>query len=137
MTTGLLKAGMGFFYCFIYIHNFSKNILDIVINTLVISLFTNLINLFDLRPGRSIKVFLLMSIIMLLTSTIIEYNFILYSIYGILFIYFPIDLKAKAMMGDIGSNAIGITLGGILYTYPNNIGKAYISINFGGGAYIG
>lgn len=52
-----------------------------------------------------------MSIIMLLTSTIIEYNFILYSIYGILFIYFPIDLKAKAMMGDIGSNAIGITLG--------------------------
>ncbi len=54
-----------------------------------------------------------MSIIMLLTSTIIEYNFILYSIYGILFIYFPIDLKAKAMMGDIGSNAIGITLGGV------------------------
>lgn len=111
MTTGLLKAGMGFFIALFISIIFSKNILDIVINTLVISLFTNLINLFDLRPGRSIKVFLLMSIIMLLTSAIIEYNFILYSIYGILFIYFPIDLKAKAMMGDVGSNAIGITLG--------------------------
>ena len=52
-----------------------------------------------------------MSIIMLLTNVTDEYNFILYSIYGILFIYFPIDLKAKAMMGDVGSNVIGMTLG--------------------------
>ena len=28
-----------------------------------------------------------------------------------LLIYFPMDLKAKAMMGDVGSNILGITLG--------------------------
>src|SRR5690606_41992010 len=66
---------------------------------------SNLTNLLDLRPGRSIKVFLLISVIMLFTNITDEYNFILYSIYGILFIYFPIDLKAKAMMGDVGSRS--------------------------------
>lgn len=111
LTTGLLKAGMGFFIALFISIVFSNSLLDVVINTLIISLFTNLTNLFDLRPGRSIKVFLLMSIIMLFTNVIDEYNFILYSIYGILFIYFPIDLKAKAMMGDVGSNVIGMTLG--------------------------
>ena len=50
------KAGMGF-YCFIYFYSFSNSLLDVVINTLIISLFTNLTNLFDLRPGRSIKYF--------------------------------------------------------------------------------
>ena len=85
--------------------------MDIVVNTLIIALFTNLINLFDLRPGRSIKIFILLSIIMLFTSSIKEYNFIFYSFYGILVIYFPLDLKAKSMTGDVGSNVLGITLG--------------------------
>lgn len=111
MTTGLLKAGMGFLIALFIAMIFSQDIFDIAINTLIISLFTNLINLFDLRPGRAIKVFLLMSLIMIATSIKNEYNFILYSIYGILFIYFPLDLKARAMMGDVGSNVIGITLG--------------------------
>ncbi|QQY80629.1 UDP-N-acetylmuramyl pentapeptide phosphotransferase/UDP-N-acetylglucosamine-1-phosphate transferase [Keratinibaculum paraultunense] len=111
LTTGLLKAGIGFFIALFISIIFSSTLLDIVINTLIIALFTNLTNLLDLRPGRSIKVFLLISVIMLFTNITDEYNFILYSIYGILFIYFPIDLKAKAMMGDVGSNFIGITLG--------------------------
>lgn len=111
LTTGFIKAGMGFFVALLFSITISKDIINIIINTLVIALFTNLMNIFDLRPGRSIKVFLLISLIMLFSANTREYNFILYSIYGILIIYFPIDLKARAMMGDVGSNVIGITLG--------------------------
>ncbi len=111
LTTGGIKAGIGFFVALFISIMISQNLVDIVINTLLISLFTNLTNLFDLRPGRTIKVFILLSLIMLFTGNIGEYNFILYSFYGILVIYFPLDLKAKAMMGDVGSNVLGITLG--------------------------
>ena len=111
LTTGGIKAGIGFFVALFIAVIISKNLIEIIVNTLIIALFTNLTNLFDLRPGRSIKVFILISIIMLFTSDIKGYNFLLYSFYGILVIYFPLDLKAKSMMGDVGSNVLGITLG--------------------------
>ncbi|HSH37072.1 hypothetical protein [Schnuerera sp.] len=94
--------------------------MEILVNTFIIALFTNLINLFDLRPGRSIKVFIIVSIIMLVTSVVKEYNFFFYSFYGVLIVYFPLDLKAKVMMGDVGSNVLGITLG-IYCIYTHNI----------------
>lgn len=111
LTTGGIKAGTGFLLSLLISLLISKNIIEIIINTLIIALFTNLINLFDLRPGRSIKVFILISTIMLITSNVKEFNFFFYSFYGILVIYLPLDLKGKAMMGDVGSNILGITLG--------------------------
>lgn len=111
LTTGGIKAGMGLLIALFISTIISNNFSEIMINTFLIALFTNLTNLFDLRPGRSIKVFILLSIIMLFSSNIKEYDFLLYSFYGILFVYFPLDLKAKAMMGDVGSNVLGITLG--------------------------
>ena len=111
LTTGGIKAGIGFFVALFISVMISKGSMELIVNTLIIALFTNLINLFDLRPGRSIKIFILLSIIMLLTSSIKGYDFLFYSFYGILVIYFPLDLKAKSMMGDVGSNVLGITLG--------------------------
>jgi len=78
---------------------------------MLISLFTNLINLFDLRPGRASKVFLVLSVLLISTSLIKSYNYLLFSILGIVIAYIPYDLKAKVMMGDTGSNVLGITLG--------------------------
>lgn len=111
LTTGGIKAGIGFFVALVISILLSKGIVEIVVNTFIIALFTNLINLFDLRPGRSIKVFIIISIIMIVLSITKDYNFFFYSFYGILMVYFPLDLKAKAMMGDVGSNTLGITLG--------------------------
>ncbi|NLY78228.1 MAG: phospho-N-acetylmuramoyl-pentapeptide-transferase [Tissierellia bacterium] len=110
-TTGGIKAGVGFLVSLFVSMTLSSNIIDIIINTMVIALFTNLINLFDLRPGRSSKVFILFSIIMLISSTARVYGNILYSFLGLLLIYLPLDLKAKVMMGDVGSNTMGFTLG--------------------------
>ena len=111
LTTGGLKAGIGFLISLFVSTFISDNLIQIVINTLLIALFTNLINLFDLRPGRALKLFILISIIMLFSNETNEYNFVLYSFYGILFIYLQLDLKGMALMGDIGSNVLGMTLG--------------------------
>lgn len=110
-TTGSIKAGVGFLISFLLSLLISKNPLDFIVNTFLIALFTNYNNIFDLRPGRTIKAFIFASILLLITRNINKYEYFIYSFYGILIIYFPMDLKAKAMMGDVGSNVLGITLG--------------------------
>lgn len=52
-----------------------------------------------------------MSIILLLSAKIQDYNYILTSLLGIILVYIPNDLRAKSMMGDTGSNVLGMTLG--------------------------
>lgn len=110
-TTGGIKAGSGFIISLFVSILISDSILDIIVNIFVIALFTNYSNIFDLRPGRSIKAFIFASVFLLITKNANDYDYIIYSFYGILLIYFPKDLKAKAMMGDVGSNVLGITLG--------------------------
>ena len=88
----------------------SKNIYDIVINTLIIALSTNLMNLLDLRPGRAIKGYLVISIVLLFTLGEYTRNLLLL-IFPNVIAYFNQDLKAKAMMGDTGSNVLGISIG--------------------------
>ena len=120
LTTGAMKAGTGFLISLFISIIISENLIEIIVNTFLIALFTNSINLFDLRPGRAIKVFLLLSVIMLFSNESNEYNFILFSLYGILLIYLPMDLKGIAMMGDIGSNVLGMTLG-VYCAFTHNI----------------
>src|SRR3712207_4652284 len=54
LTTGGFKALFGGFVGLTISVAISKDIVDIVINTLIIALSTNLMNLLDLRPGRAI-----------------------------------------------------------------------------------
>ena len=69
LTTGGFKALFGGFVGLIISVCISKNIADIIVNTLVIALSTNLMNLFDLRPGRAIKVYLVIMIAIFFTLT--------------------------------------------------------------------
>ena len=118
LTTGGFKALFGGFIGLVISIAISKNIYDIVINTLIIALSTNLMNLFDLRPGRAIKGYLLISIVLLFTLGEYTRNLLLL-IFPNVIAYFNQDLKAKAMMGDTGSNVLGISIG-ILFVmgYP-------------------
>ncbi len=118
LTTGGFKALFGGFIGLVISIAISKNIYDIVINTLIIALSTNLMNLLDLRPGRAIKGYLLISIVLLFTLDEYTRNLLLL-IFPNVIAYFNQDLKAKAMMGDTGSNVLGISIG-ILFVmgYP-------------------
>lgn len=124
LTTGGFKALFGGFVGLTISVAISKNIVDIGINTLIIALSTNLMNLLDLRPGRAIKVYLV--IVLTLLFTLIGYpkGLILILLPSVL-VYFKEDIKAKAMMGDTGSNVLGISIGILIaigYARPIRLG---------------
>jgi UDP-GlcNAc:undecaprenyl-phosphate GlcNAc-1-phosphate transferase len=116
LTTGGLKAlagGLIAFYLALNnpsaINNISVG--EIILDTLIIALFTNLLNLLDLRPGRAIKGFLFfLLLIAILGLGDIDW-LLLAPLLGAVLYYLLIDLRAGAMMGDAGSNVLGLTLG--------------------------
>ncbi len=111
LTTGGLKLIIGGAAALIVSLIISINFIELIVNILIIGLFTNLINLFDLRPGRACKVFILLSIILIISAKLRGYNYIISSLLGIILVYLPYDLRVKSMMGDAGSNVLGMTLG--------------------------
>lgn len=116
LTTGGLKAIIGGIVSVLISLMISSDFVNFLINILIISLFTNFINLMDLRPGRALKGFLVFSIPSLLYVNEI-YKMILLCFIGASLAYFPYDIKGKTMLGDIGSNCLGIILGIIATSY--------------------
>ncbi len=111
LTTGGLKAITGLFTAFMISLMISNSLPQLLINIFLIALFTNLINMFDLRPGRAIKSFAILLIILVFSASNNSFNIIMYSALGIILVILPFDIKAKAMLGDVGANSLGITLG--------------------------
>ena len=110
LTTGVFKALFGGFVGLVVSVCISSSIVDIIVNTLIIALSTNLMNLFDLRPGRAIKAYLVIMIPIYITLTGYTKVFPLLILPNVL-AYFNTDLKARGMMGDTGSNVLGISIG--------------------------
>ncbi len=111
LTTGGLKALGGGLIAFYLVIFSSTGIVNIVIDTLIIALFTNNLNLLDLRPGRAIKGYLFFLVaILVMAGGKIDWLLIT-PLIGAVGYYFIIDLKANAMMGDAGSNVLGLSLG--------------------------
>ena len=110
LTTGGFKALFGGFVGLVVSVCISSSIVDIIVNTLIIALSTNLMNLFDLRPGRAIKAYLVIMIPIYITLTGYKKVFPLLILPNVL-AYFNTDLKARGMMGDTGSNVLGISIG--------------------------
>ncbi|KXZ39656.1 UDP-N-acetylmuramyl pentapeptide phosphotransferase/UDP-N-acetylglucosamine-1-phosphate transferase [Alkalithermobacter thermoalcaliphilus JW-YL-7 = DSM 7308] len=110
LTTGGFKALFGGFVALCISVGISKNIQDIIINTMMIALFTNLLNLLDLRPGRSIKGYLFISVLFFLSVNSYE-KILIALLTANVIAYFKEDIKALSMMGDAGSNILGVWLG--------------------------
>lgn len=114
LTTGAVKAIVGLLVSFAVSVFLSAGIPELLVNTLVIALFTNLLNLLDLRPGRAIKFYIFLLAIFAVNAALtggyaVFWLFI--PLIGSVLGYFPFDLKAKCMMGDAGSNVLGISAG--------------------------
>lgn len=126
LTTGGFKAIFGGFVGVLISIAISESIPDIIINTLIIALSTNLMNLLDLRPGRAIKVYLVIMIAIFITLTGYVKILPLLILPNVL-AYFNYDLKAKAMMGDTGSNVLGISIGMIMvFGYSFNVRVSWL-----------
>lgn len=111
LTTGGLKALGGGMIALFVAYFSSSGPGNILLNTVILALSTNMLNLLDLRPGRAIKGFLFLLLLLLLFSWNLVDWFLLAPILGMVLVYFSYDLKARTMMGDAGSNVLGFYLG--------------------------
>lgn len=87
------------------------NVGDLAVNALIVALSANTLNIFDLRPGRAGKVYLLFAAVIFLVGRVPETLALLFPVMGALLALLPFDLKAQVMMGDTGSNPLGASLG--------------------------
>lgn len=117
LSTGMLKAlGTGII-AFYLVLIFSEGYKAMFLDWLVLILSVNLINLLDLRPGRALKgaLFLLFISAFFISGK----AFVLPVItVGIILALLPYDLKGLAMLGDTGSNTLGLLVGWTLLQTP-------------------
>ncbi|MFZ5596607.1 MAG: hypothetical protein ACOY31_06300 [Bacillota bacterium] len=113
-TTGSIKAlggGAGALFIAMLISRNDVTPLTIALHALTVALSVNAVNLFDLRPGRAAKFFLLLAIPMIVIYQNRPETIFASLAAGSLLAYLPLDLGGEGMMGDAGSNSLGAVLG--------------------------
>lgn len=113
ITTGLFKASAGLIVAMGAAYTVGGRFWEIVVNGVLIALCANLYNLFDLRPGRAIKLFLPVLALLVIVNWGSNYVFASYllSAGGIAAALLSGDLREKFMLGDAGSNVLGGVVG--------------------------
>ncbi|HHW06547.1 MAG TPA: UDP-N-acetylmuramyl pentapeptide phosphotransferase [Clostridia bacterium] len=111
VTTGFIKAAGGLILALTGAWTLGNHeLINLVVNTLLIALMTNFLNLMDLRPGRATKSFIAGAAILVLAAPRAEPDW-LFIVVGSALAYLPDDLKMKSMLGDTGANFWGFVLG--------------------------
>lgn len=127
ITTGLLKAILGFGLSFFVAFIASKGILNVIVNTLVIALTVNLFNLLDLRPGRSLKTFLFAVVLIFAFSRVAGLWLASLPVLAPVLVLLYLDLKLHAMLGDTGSNFLGGLIGlYVIYSFGIKVNLAIL-----------
>jgi len=113
VTTGALKAVGGGVIALAAGWNISQGDLSKWLPaSVVIALSANLLNLFDLRPGRAAAVFFLgLGVTYITALGRFEASWVVAGIALVALIWAIPDSRGKAMMGDAGSNSLGAALG--------------------------
>ncbi|MEI6793218.1 MAG: hypothetical protein WCK97_08290 [Actinomycetes bacterium] len=110
-STGALKAvgtlGLALAWSAVTQHGVARFLLA----ALVIVLATNMFNLLDLRPGRSVKVFVLVGIGCTLGAWSFDSLFSLGLWVGPVLVCGALDLRERGILGDSGSNVVGAVAG--------------------------
>jgi UDP-N-acetylmuramyl pentapeptide phosphotransferase/UDP-N-acetylglucosamine-1-phosphate transferase len=110
-SSGLLKAAGTLGLALLVASSLQGSDSEFLVATAVLVLATNAFNLLDLRPGRSVKTFLLLGLGLTIATQIDEPAAALGILIGPVLVAGFFDLREKAMLGDCGSNAIGAMAG--------------------------
>lgn len=116
ITTGFIKAAGGLILAVVVASSVTSSVYMLVINAIVIVLAMNAVNLLDLRPGRALASYLVLSIVLMGSALTLTSNLSLaWHFWGIFLApalaLLPSDLRGESMLGDTGSNAMGAILG--------------------------
>jgi UDP-GlcNAc:undecaprenyl-phosphate GlcNAc-1-phosphate transferase len=130
LTTGGFKAIFGAIIALVF-SIASANLISaklefwtVVSSFLLVTLSANTINLFDLRPGRAGKMYIVGFVLVLMFTKDFEvYTGLFIPILAIMLYYLPYDLKGRVMMGDVGSNLLGASLGMMMVWMFSDLGK--------------
>ncbi len=113
ITTGMLKATGGLVVAFVGALLLEPG-WDFVVGGLLIALMANAMNLLDMRPGRAVSVFLVLSVVVVVYLLRTEQS-LTAAMLGFLMAAALLmrrrDAAGQAMMGDVGSNLLGGVLG--------------------------
>lgn len=111
-TSGVIKASTGFIIAFIISFSWDLGLAESILNGFIICLMQNFINLLDLRPGRAVKTYGVLLFLSLLFAALKPvFSCVCISTFIVLLFYLHYELNEKCMMGDTGSNTLGILLG--------------------------
>ncbi|SHF28952.1 UDP-N-acetylmuramyl pentapeptide phosphotransferase/UDP-N-acetylglucosamine-1-phosphate transferase [Desulfofundulus australicus DSM 11792] len=128
LTTGALKALAGGGVS-LFLATATGPLAWVPVNALTLALSVNTINLLDLRPGRAGKGFLLGSILLFAAGWGQWSLAFLGALAGSVMAYLTVDLKARAMMGDTGANALGAALGlTAIWVLPDGVKLVYLGL---------
>lgn len=128
ITTGILKAILGLAVALIIASFTQGSVVDIVSAMFVIGLSMNAFNLLDIRPGRVLKAYIFIMVILILTP--VTLNMVIFPTYWHLIgavispavILLRDDLSKRSMIGDTGANVLGAIVGyAVISTFTGNI----------------
>ena len=110
-STGMLKAAGTLGLALAWSALTQDGVGRFLIATLVLVLTTNIFNLLDLRPGRSVKAFVILATVLSLASMNIDPLLELGLWAGPIVVAGFYDLRERGMLGDTGSNTVGVVAG--------------------------
>jgi UDP-GlcNAc:undecaprenyl-phosphate GlcNAc-1-phosphate transferase len=110
-STGALKAGGALALALFVMSGTGRDAGEYLLAVAVLVLATNLFNLLDLRPGRAGKCFVALGATVTLASWDVAPLQALGLFVGPALVLLRYDLRERAMIGDVGSNAIGAVAG--------------------------
>jgi UDP-N-acetylmuramyl pentapeptide phosphotransferase/UDP-N-acetylglucosamine-1-phosphate transferase len=115
VTTGILKLVGGPLVAIAALADSRPEPLELLRGAAIVALAANLMNLFDRGPGRVIKVSGV-ALAGLVAAALVRYSDLGFlapigAVIGIGMGLSGVDLKEEAMLGDVGSNALGAALG--------------------------
>ena len=111
LSTGLMKALGAFGLALLVVTDLDLDTGAYLLAVLVLVLATNLFNLVDLRPGRAIKLFILLGAGLAIGSQDLDPLWTVGVFVGPILVLLPLDLREVGMLGDTGSNVIGAVAG--------------------------
>ena len=111
LTTGMLKAAGGAAVGLLSAWGLGRDGVWLVVAGAVIALASNLANLFDLRPGRVVKVWLVCAIPVAMSTAIGAGAVVTCAVAGALAVFLVWELREQVMLGDTGAGLVGAVLG--------------------------